>query len=137
VALLGNFNGPYVVLFDRRTSQCLIPQTFPPRSGTTIVSGPCFPNQGYVWWFVPALSFTEFVDGELETFLSPPQLVYISSVAPPPEPSRLADYFNNNPNSLSLQIEDNRPILLPYRRNVGTPEGKRAYTELLSYASLG
>ena len=129
VTLTGNTNGPYVRILNRESGLCLVPSSLSPSSGTSVVQASCEPNSGYTWWYVPELSLSRVVDGQVENVTSPPQLVYIPSVGPPPE--NLRDYFSNpNNRALSLQVSDEgRLILLPFTLN------RSARTEFLRYTS--
>lgn len=127
VTLTGNSNGPYVRILNRGNGLCLVPSSLTPSSGTTVVQASCEPNSGYAWWLVPELSLTRVVNGNVENVTSPPQLVYISSVGPPPENPR--DFFSNpNNRALSLQVSnDGRLVLLPFSLD------RSARTEFLRY----
>jgi hypothetical protein len=128
VTLTGNTNGPYVRILNRETGLCLVPSSLSPSSGTSVVQAACEPNSGYTWWFVPELSLSRIVDGQVQNLTSPPQLVYTPGVGPLPENPR--DYFSNPGNrALSLQVSnDGRLILLPFSLNPS------ARTEFLRYS---
>nr|WIL04125.1 putative membrane protein [Cedratvirus lena]WIL04734.1 putative membrane protein [Cedratvirus duvanny] len=128
VTLTGNSDGPYVRILNRENGLCLVPSNLSPSSGTSVVQASCEPNSGYTWWYVPGLSLSRIVDGKVENVTSPPQLVYISSVGPPPENPR--DYFSNPGNrALSLQVSnDGKLVLLPFTLD------RSAGTEFLKYS---
>lgn len=129
VTLTGNSNGPYVRILNRENGLCLVPSNLSPSSGTSVVQASCEPNSGYTWWFVPELSLSRVVNGNVENVTSPPQLVYISSIGPPPENTR--DYFSNpNNRALSLQVSsEGRLVLLPFSLDRNTR------TEFLRYTT--
>nr|WIL03271.1 hypothetical protein Cbor_235 [Cedratvirus borely] len=130
VTLTGNTNGPYVRILNRENGLCLVPSSLSPSSGTSVVQASCEPNSGYTWWFVPELSLSRIVDGQVQNLTSPPQLVHVSSVGPLPENPR--DYFSNpNNRALSLQVStDGRLVLLPFSLSPS------ARTEFLRYTVL-
>lgn len=112
-SLIGNSQSPLARIYNRISGKCLVPTIYPPREGTTLEEGDCFPNKGYVWWLIPPVHFTEAEEG----FLSSPQLVYTENATDFPE--NLVDYFDRY-TPLSVHLIEGKFILLPYKKRPST-----------------
>lgn len=123
--LKNNVNGPFARIVSRTTNLCLGPLGGTAYSGAPIGLSNCGINSGYVWWVFPP-----FVS---DNGALPQQLVYTTSVDPPPKSNKALNTYLQNNTLFSLFMDsNNRLVLLPMIiSNIGDPNANNRNTQIL------
>lgn len=123
--LNNNTNGPFARLVSRSTGLCLGPLGGTAYSGAPVGLSNCNINKGFVWWVFPPFSSDNGV--------LPQQLVYTTSVDPPPKNKDKLNTYIQTTSLFSLFMDNNNKlILLPMvTANVGDPNVNLRNSQIL------
>lgn len=123
--------GVFASIQDINTGNCVVANT-PVGVGSTLILGPCAPNNGAVWWLIPA--FKQDAKGPEPNDVTAQQLVYTTNIMNPPNNiDGIENFLTSNPNKVfSMSSTDGQTVTLqPYSTSMYTDTGSNS--QIINY----
>ena len=123
--------GPFASIQDIVTGNCIVAVN-PVSSGSSLTLGACAPNNGAVWWLIPA--FKQDAKGPQPGDVTAQQLVYTTNIMNPPNSvDGIETFLTNNPNKVfSMSSSNGSTVTLqPYDLDLYTDTDSNS--QIISY----